>query len=656
MKEREDILNAQEEQLRMKEAELNNKMQDLSNQNDSLPEEGQVDMRSKGARMQALKRLKKNLPKKRTHEINTRVDFNKDASPTKQAELIDAGLPGPSPDPLNDSIAKAVTTTMKDKTAKSKSKRKLLARILQEELKESKTIRSAAKKFRCTCTRKLLSIAKQKARGRKCITLGTIKLIQCFYEENSNPLPDKKLVSKKTMKPRHIISQLYQQYLKEHPSHKFSSGVFFAHRPTHVKTKAQAKYIGCLCEYCENIYLKLKVINQLQPGTFKDEYGLVSATMCDKPVGSKFNHPACIKRQCKECGTQKLSELLQPLLRTPSQEVTWTKWEVVSAPYYGKQGKKEVKKRKPIQKQDTIEELLGELKAEAYPHAEHLFNKDWQNMQEADLISNLRADEALGVYDFAENFKCGHQREVQSAYYSQNSVTIHPVVTYFNCNVCCKPVRESLILVSEDLTHDYNLVNAFQKVVSNHLNTARDLKLRTFYRFLDGCSSQYKNKGPISDISYSQQDFGYTIHHNYSGTRHGKGASDGESGVVKRLASDAIKAGTAVISTSQQLYKFLAENVTKEAEDGCCIPFRRSVFFVKHDDVERERQDRAVKTVAGTRTLHSIKCVTGGQFGIRKLSCFCDACRGFGGIRCQNALYVHPWKVIKLANGRGKLI
>ena len=151
--------------------------------------------------------------------------------------------------------------------------------------------------------------------------------------------------------------------------------------------------------------------------------------MCDKPVGSKFNHPACIKRQCKECGTQKLSELhvLQPLLRTPSQEVTWTKWEVVSPPYYGKQEKKEVKKRKPIQKQDTIEELLGELKAEAYPHAEHLFNKDWQNMQEADLISNLRADEALGVYDFAENFKCGHQREVQSAYYSQDSVTIHPV-------------------------------------------------------------------------------------------------------------------------------------------------------------------------------------------------------------------------------------
>ena len=654
LKEKEDILNAQREQLRMKEAELQKKIQDLSKGNDSLPEESQFDLRSKGARNQALKRLKKNLPKRRLYEISTRVDFNKDVSPAKQAQLIKAGLPGPSSDPLNESITEAVTTAM---TKPVSGKRKLLASILQENLKDSKKIRSAAKKFKCS--RKLLTKAKLKAIGRKRIRLETIQLIQAFYEENSSPLPDKKLVSKKTQKPRHImrctISQLYSQYQKTHPDHKVSSGVFFAHRPRHVRTRSQAKYIGCLCEYCENIFLKIKVLNQLQPGgIFKDEYSLVSATMCQKSVGARFHNPACIKRQCKDCGIQKLNNILEPLLHTPTQQITWTRWEVVTTPYFGKQGRKDVKKRKPVLKQDTIVEMLAELMTETEPHAEHLFNKDWQNSQEATLIGKLRADEVLGVYDFAENFKCGHQREVQSAYYAQDSATVHPVVTYYNCNVCLKSVRESLILVSDDLIHDYNLVNAFQKVVSNHLMTARELKLSTFYRFSDGCSSQYKSKGPISDISYSRQDFGYTIHHNYSGTRHGKGASDGESGVVKRLASDAIKAGTAVISTSQQLYKFLAENVTKEAEDGCCIPFRRSVFFVKHDDVQRERQDRAVKTVAGTRSLHSIKCVTGGQVGVRNLSCFCDACRGCGGIICQNVLYVQPWKVVKLANGRGK--
>ena len=149
--------------------------------------------------------------------------------------------------------------------------------------------------------RKLLLNARRKVAGRKSITLETIKLIQEYYEKNSNPLPEKKLVSKKKLKPRHIfkctISQFYEQYQKDHPGHKVSSGVFFTHRPTHVKTRSQAKYIGCLCEYCENVALKLKVINQLQPGTFTDDYKVTSATMCSKPVDATFNNPACIKRQ-----------------------------------------------------------------------------------------------------------------------------------------------------------------------------------------------------------------------------------------------------------------------------------------------------------------------------------------------------------------------
>ena len=277
---------------------------------------------------------------------------------------------------------------------------------MRENLRDSKiSVRSAAKKF--GCSRKLLMNARRKVAGRKSITLETIKLIQEYYEKNSNPLPEKKLVSKKTLKPCTIL-QLYEQYQKEHPGHKVSSGVFFTHRPNHVKTKSQAKYIGCLCEYCENIALKLKVINQLQPDTFRDDYKVTSATMCPKPVDAAFNNTACIKRQCKQCGTNMLNDRLKALLSTPTQ-VTWTRWEIVSAPYYGKQGKKDVKKRKPIQKQGTLEDMLTELK-EVYPHAdEHLFNKDWQNRQEAILINKLRADKVLGVFDFAENFKCAER-------------------------------------------------------------------------------------------------------------------------------------------------------------------------------------------------------------------------------------------------------
>ena len=96
--------------------------------------------------------------------------------------------------------------------------------------------------------------------------------------------------------------------------------------------------------------------------------------------------------------------------------------------YHGKKGSRKIKKRKPILKEGNVTMLVKELKEEAQTFAEHLFNKDWQNAQEKMLTQNLQPQEVLGVYNFAENYKCGHQREVQSAYYAQDSATVHPIV------------------------------------------------------------------------------------------------------------------------------------------------------------------------------------------------------------------------------------
>ena len=102
------------------------------------------------------------------------------------------------------------------------------------------------------------------------------------------------------------------------------------------------------------------------------------------------------------------------------------------------------------------------------------------------------------------------------------------------------------------LTHDHHTVKTFHQQVVKHLTSSRKLDIDTFYWFSDGAACQYKSKGPISDISYGRKTL-MTLHRNYSGTRHGKGASDGESGVVKRKASDTVKAGTTIISMPEQL-------------------------------------------------------------------------------------------------------
>ena len=76
-----------------------------------------------------------------------------------------------------------------------------------------------------------------------------MKEIKNFYEVNANQLADKKFVSKKTGKARHVmdrsIATLHAQYIKAHPDKPVSATVFYSLRPKHVHTKHQAKYYGC---------------------------------------------------------------------------------------------------------------------------------------------------------------------------------------------------------------------------------------------------------------------------------------------------------------------------------------------------------------------------------------------------------------------------
>ena len=130
------------------------------------------------------------------------------------------------------------------------------------------------------------------------------------------------------------IAQLYEHYTKAHPEHPVSATTFYMQRPVHVKDKPGAKYVGCLCEYCENISLKVQAINKLQPGTFRNEYDVAACTMCKKPSGEKFFRPQCIQRKCRKCGIAKLDEKLQGIM-SQRNKVIWQRWKIVTTMYHG---------------------------------------------------------------------------------------------------------------------------------------------------------------------------------------------------------------------------------------------------------------------------------------------------------------------------------
>lgn len=97
------------------------------------------------------------------------------------------------------------------------------------------------------------------------MSVSAVKQVEAFYERHANKLPNKELVSRKTGEARYILDKplraLLSEYNQTNPDQQVSFSSFVALCPRHVKTKQQAKYVVCLCEYCENSQLKVNAIN-----------------------------------------------------------------------------------------------------------------------------------------------------------------------------------------------------------------------------------------------------------------------------------------------------------------------------------------------------------------------------------------------------------
>lgn len=72
-----------------------------------------------------------------------------------------------------------------------------------------------------------------------------------------------------------------------------------------------------------------------------------------------------------------------------------------------------------------------------------------------------------------------------------------------------------------------------------------------------------------------------------------------------------------------------------------CIHKTRVFFY--QERVERKEQEHDLKTLKGTRSLHSVKGVEPGIVKARELSCFCTTCIEGGEEACENQMYVGDW-------------
>lgn len=167
--------------------------------------------------------------------------------------------------------------------------------------------------------------------------------------------------------------------------------------------------------------------------------------------------------------------------------------------------------------------------------------------------------------DFAENFLCKYQNEVQSVYWSYNQVTVHPCVLHYACPDCSKQVTDYVIFFSDDLKHDPHIVKRIQAETIQHLKTSVT-GLEKVVIFSD--PTHYKSKLPFHHLG--SENWGVDLERCFFGSRHGKSECDA-AGSIKRVIEDDILTG-ATIQNASDMYQYCTEHHTlpEELNESCC--------------------------------------------------------------------------------------
>ena len=92
-------------------------------------------------------------------------------------------------------------------------------------------------------------------------------------------------------------------------------------------------------------------------------------------------------------------------------------------------------KVKIVEVESESTQFKEDMKMQTKAFTEHVDRVGEQYSQIQKLKENIQENEVIVQIDFAENFSCRSLDEIQTAYWNQASVTIHPVVAYYRKNV-----------------------------------------------------------------------------------------------------------------------------------------------------------------------------------------------------------------------------
>ena len=367
----------------------------------------------------------------------------------------------------------------------------------------------------------------------------------------------------------------------------------------------------------------------------------VDATLCK--YSGYFPDIKCVLRECDKCGVEKIESHLKNLNENKLQDKK--KRFIV---------KKWISKKEKLPGSDkyrnymhwdysrlSYSELLKKYVNSLQDMAGHTFFAAWNFHQYLVCKNNLEQGQIVVVHDYAQNYLCVFQHEVQAMHWCHAQVTIHPSCISYRCPVesCNQLVLHEIVHISDDLKHDAHLVKKFQ-AANYQILTKRGVQIRKIVEFTDQAPSQFKNKSAFRYLSDEQRP----CQRNFFGVRHGKGPCDACAGRFKSRISTLVKTGTCVIDSPKTCYEAAKEHIeTAWPASNECAHYMMTIHFtpklVKRPNTEKW------KGVHATRDhMHSIMN-TGKklQVNVRDVMCMCSGCL-HGDSECKQPNYIDNWR------------
>lgn len=290
-----------------------------------------------------------------------------------------------------------------------------------------------------------------------------------------------------------------------------------------------------MCTYHSNFIEAIDALHKNVPAVPKYNDGFVRQFLCE--ISSKD----CWFAKCTLCSGISIDKLKDLVDKDQlKQNVSWIVWNKVAP-------------SNRIEKQNktrTLADLLAHIAAMAPQFLKHSYIKREQsemfNLHDRPRAINSEfEDEGMLQIDFAENYVCVQQDEVQSAHWKQNQLTLFTSAFYFN------DTFQSKVIVSDNKVHGKEtIVPYLYKLLSKMPSELKVLKI-----WNDGPTSQFKNKYIAAIIPHLEIEFGIKIFWNFFATAHGKGCVDGLGATAKMVVMRHVKARDSIVNNAADFVK-----------------------------------------------------------------------------------------------------